>query len=194
MLRSFMQVRRMASKAPSAASPTRKYQYKDFKIYRYNPETGQRSKMETYKIDMNSCGPMVLDALIKIKSEQDSSLTFRRSCREGICGSCGMLALKIRIPFDDLFHQLNHILTLSAAFGTPFCAIEAFHLIQSYSRELPVLFSQSFISAMNINGTNTLACLKPIPDDADQVTIYPLPHLEVIKDLVCDGFFFTWKV
>ena len=81
--------------------------FKNFKIYRYNPETDQKSQMQVYKIDMNSCGPMVLDALNKIKNEQDSSLTFRRSCREGICGSC----------------------------------------------------------AMNINGTNTLACVKPIPND-----------------------------
>jgi succinate dehydrogenase (ubiquinone) iron-sulfur subunit len=46
--------------------------------------------MSTYPIDMNECGPMVLDALIKIKNEQDPTLTFRRSCREGICGSCAM--------------------------------------------------------------------------------------------------------
>lgn len=101
---------------------------KSFKIYRYNPEIGGSSKMETYKLNVNSCGPMVLDALNKIKNEMDSSLTFRRSCREGICGSC----------------------------------------------------------AMNINGTNTLACLQPIPNDEKMVTIYPLPHLDVIKDLVPD--------
>ena len=77
---------------------------------------------------MNKCGPMVLDALLKIKNEIDSTLTFRRSCREGICGSC----------------------------------------------------------AMNINGTNALACLKHVPDSAKPVQIYPLPHLDVIKDLVPD--------
>ena len=71
---------------------------------------------------------MVLDALIKIKNETDSTLTFRRSCREGICGSC----------------------------------------------------------AMNIDGTNTLACLKPIDEVSGDVKIYPLPHMEVIKDLVPD--------
>jgi succinate dehydrogenase / fumarate reductase iron-sulfur subunit len=71
---------------------------------------------------------MVLDALIKIKHEQDSSLTFRRSCREGICGSC----------------------------------------------------------AMNIDGTNTLACLKPIEDVKGDVKVFPLPHMPVIKDLVPD--------
>ena len=46
--------------------------------------------LKNYKVDLNACGPMVLDALIKIKNEQDSTLTFRRSCREGICGSCAM--------------------------------------------------------------------------------------------------------
>jgi succinate dehydrogenase / fumarate reductase iron-sulfur subunit len=77
---------------------------------------------------MDECGPMVLDALIKIKSEYDSSLTFRRSCREGICGSC----------------------------------------------------------AMNIDGANTLACTKAISDCKNDVKIYPLPHMPVIKDLVPD--------
>jgi len=71
---------------------------------------------------------MVLDALIKIKNEIDTTLTFRRSCREGICGSC----------------------------------------------------------AMNIDGTNTLACLKAIEDIEGAVRIYPLPHMPVIKDLVPD--------
>ena len=41
-------------------------------------------------MDLNNVGPMVLDALLKIKNEIDSTLTFRRSCREGICGSCAM--------------------------------------------------------------------------------------------------------
>ena len=82
--------------------------------------------MDTYEVDMNSCGPMVLDAVIKIKNEIDSSLTFRRSCREGICGSC----------------------------------------------------------AMNIDGTNTLACTKAISDVKGDVKIYPLPHMPVIKDLI----------
>jgi succinate dehydrogenase / fumarate reductase, iron-sulfur subunit len=77
---------------------------------------------------MDKCGTMVLDALIKIKNEVDSTLTFRRSCREGICGSC----------------------------------------------------------AMNIDGTNTLACLKPIDSIKGVVKIYPLPHMNVVKDLVPD--------
>ena len=63
---------------------------KTFKIYRFNPEIHSKPYYDTFKIDMSKCGPMVLDALIKIKKEVDSTLTFRRSCREGICGSCAM--------------------------------------------------------------------------------------------------------
>ncbi|MFY7777838.1 MAG: 2Fe-2S iron-sulfur cluster-binding protein, partial [Elstera sp.] len=101
---------------------------KRFRLYRWDPETGQNPRLDTYEIDLDKCGPMVLDALIKIKNEIDSTVTFRRSCREGICGSC----------------------------------------------------------AMNIDGTNTLACLKPIDDVKDDVKIYPLPHMPVVKDLVPD--------
>ena len=75
---------------------------------------------------MDNCGPMVLAALIKIKNEIDSTLTFRRSCREGICGSC----------------------------------------------------------AMNIDGSNTLACTKSSKEIKGDINIYPLPHMPVIKDLV----------
>ncbi|KAJ3403878.1 succinate dehydrogenase complex, subunit B [Chytriomyces hyalinus] len=64
---------------------------KTFEIYRWNPDTpAVAPTLQTYKVDLNSCGPMVLDALVKIKNEDDSTLTFRRSCREGICGSCAM--------------------------------------------------------------------------------------------------------
>jgi len=102
---------------------------KSFKIYRFDPDTGENPRYDTYELDLDKCGPMVLDALIKIKNETDTTLTFRRSCREGICGSC----------------------------------------------------------AMNIDGMNTLACLKPIEDvkKAD-VRITPLPHMPVVKDLVPD--------
>jgi ferredoxin len=79
---------------------------KKLKIYRWDPEKKQNPRLDIYEIDKKKCGPMVLDALIKIKNEVDSTLTFRRSCREGVCGSC----------------------------------------------------------AMNIDGVNTLACLKPISD------------------------------
>jgi len=64
---------------------------KTFAIYRWNPDKpGDKPKMQEYEVDLNTCGPMVLDALIKIKNEMDPTLTFRRSCREGICGSCAM--------------------------------------------------------------------------------------------------------
>jgi len=75
--------------APNVAAEKPK-KVKKFEIYRYDPEAGGKPRMQTYEVDMNDCGPMVLDALIKIKNEQDSTLTFRRSCREGICGSCAM--------------------------------------------------------------------------------------------------------
>ena len=70
---------------PAGATRTRK-----FEIYRYDPESGKNPRIDTYEIDLDACGPMVLDALIKIKDEIDSTLTFRRSCREGVCGSCSM--------------------------------------------------------------------------------------------------------
>ena len=110
---------------PAAAGAKR---VKNFKIYRWNPDDGQNPRLDTYQVDLDQCGPMILDALIKIKNEIDTTLTFRRSCREGICGSC----------------------------------------------------------AMNIDGTNTLACLKAIDEVKGEVKIYPLPHMEVVKDLVPD--------
>ncbi|MCY3980591.1 MAG: succinate dehydrogenase iron-sulfur subunit, partial [Alphaproteobacteria bacterium] len=109
--------------APAGAGRTRR-----FKVYRWSPDEGGNPRIDSYDVDMDSCGPMILDALIKIKNEVDSTLTFRRSCREGICGSC----------------------------------------------------------AMNIDGTNTLACTQAIDDIRGDVKIYPLPHLQVIKDLVPD--------
>jgi succinate dehydrogenase / fumarate reductase iron-sulfur subunit len=63
---------------------------KEFGIYRWNPEDGANPRVDTYYVDLDTCGPMVLDALLKIKNEIDPTLTFRRSCREGICGSCAM--------------------------------------------------------------------------------------------------------
>lgn len=71
--------------APAGATRTRR-----FKIYRYDPESGENPRIDTFDIDLDQCGPMVLDALMKIKNETDSTLTFRRSCREGVCGSCAM--------------------------------------------------------------------------------------------------------
>jgi succinate dehydrogenase / fumarate reductase iron-sulfur subunit len=101
---------------------------KRFHVYRYTPDSEENPRMDTYEVDMDSCGPMVLDAIIKIKNEVDPSLTFRRSCREGICGSC----------------------------------------------------------AMNIDGVNTLACTKACDEVKGDVKIYPLPHMDVVKDLVTD--------
>jgi len=101
---------------------------KRFIIYRYDPDQGDNPRLDTYEVDLDRCGPMVLDALIAVKSELDSTLTFRRSCREGVCGSC----------------------------------------------------------SMNINGRNTLACIKSIDDINGDVKIYPLPHRPVVKDLVPD--------
>ena len=71
--------------APDGASKT-----KTFKIYRWNADDEKNPQIDTYTINMDTCGPMVLDALIKIKNEIDPTLTFRRSCREGVCGSCAM--------------------------------------------------------------------------------------------------------
>ena len=109
--------------ADTGAGKTRR-----FKVYRYDPDSVENPRTDTYDLDLDRCGPMVLDALIKIKNEVDSTLTFRRSCREGICGSC----------------------------------------------------------AMNVDGTNTLACIKPIGEVKGEVRIYPLPHMPVVKDLVPD--------
>jgi succinate dehydrogenase / fumarate reductase iron-sulfur subunit len=107
---------------------TEKTKIKRVIVYRYDPDTGENPRTDTYEVDMNACGPMVLDVIIKIKNEVDSTLTFRRSCREGICGSC----------------------------------------------------------AMNIDGTNTLACTKANDEIKGDIKIYPLPHMPVIKDLVPD--------
>ncbi len=72
---------------PAAAGSKR---VRSFKVYRWSPDDGRNPSVDTYDIDLDACGPMVLDALIKIKNEIDPTLTFRRSCREGICGSCAM--------------------------------------------------------------------------------------------------------
>jgi succinate dehydrogenase / fumarate reductase iron-sulfur subunit len=71
-------------------TPSGATRVKKFEIYRYDPDTGQNPRIDTYEVDLDSCGPMVLDALITIKNEIDPTLTFRRSCREGVCGSCSM--------------------------------------------------------------------------------------------------------
>ena len=101
---------------------------KRFKIYRYDPESGENPRYDTFELDLDQTGPMVLDALLRIKNEVDPTLTFRRSCREGICGSC----------------------------------------------------------SMNIAGRNGLACTTAIEDVKGEIRITPLPHMDVIKDLVPD--------
>ncbi len=109
--------------APPGATNAR-----NFRVYRWTPDDGENPSVDTYTVDLDDCGPMVLDALIKIKNEVDATLTFRRSCREGVCGSC----------------------------------------------------------AMNIDGTNTLACTKFIDEVKGDVKVYPLPHMPVVRDLVPD--------
>ena len=74
----------------SFPAPAGAKRVKTFRIYRWDPEGGQNPRLDSFTIDLDKCAPMVLDALIKIKNEIDSTLTFRRSCREGICGSCAM--------------------------------------------------------------------------------------------------------
>uniref|UniRef100_A0A7R9Z768 Succinate dehydrogenase [ubiquinone] iron-sulfur subunit, mitochondrial n=1 Tax=Chlamydomonas euryale TaxID=1486919 RepID=A0A7R9Z768_9CHLO len=75
-----------AKAAPAAKAPM----YKEFQIYRWNPDSDDKPKYASYQVDINNCGPMMLDVLLKIKDEQDQTLSLRRSCREGICGSCAM--------------------------------------------------------------------------------------------------------
>ncbi|NDY94842.1 succinate dehydrogenase iron-sulfur subunit [Wenzhouxiangella limi] len=69
--------------APEGASNVR-----TFRVYRWDPDSGENPRIDSYDLDLDECGPMVLDAVLKIKNEIDPTLTFRRSCREGICGSC----------------------------------------------------------------------------------------------------------
>lgn len=115
--------------APEGAKRTR-----TFRVYRYDPEAGGNPRWDEYKVDLDQCGPMVLDALIAIRNTVDPTLTFRRSCREGVCGSC----------------------------------------------------------AMNISGRNTLACTKGMDElPGGTITVSPLPHMPVLRDLVPDltGFY-----
>lgn len=98
------------------------------RVYRYDPDSDKNPRIDTYAIDRDQCGPMLLDALIKIKNEIDPTLTFRRSCREGVCGSC----------------------------------------------------------AMNIDGTNWLACIRSLDEISEPSTVYPLNNMDVVKDLVGD--------
>ncbi len=85
---------------------------KVFHVYRWEPDSGKNPSMDTYEIDLGKCGPMVLDAIIYIKNELDSTLSFRRSCREGICGSCsmnigGINTLACTMAIEDLNGDIN---------------------------------------------------------------------------------------
>ena len=71
-------------------APAGAVRVKSFEIYRYEPNSGENPRLDTFEVNLDDCGPMVLDALMWIKNKVDSTLTFRRSCREGICGSCSM--------------------------------------------------------------------------------------------------------
>jgi len=71
-------------------TPPKARQLREYRIYRWNPDDGVNPRLDTYHVDLGDCGPMVLDALIWIKNKIDPTLTFRRSCREGVCGSCAM--------------------------------------------------------------------------------------------------------
>ncbi|RLA17609.1 MAG: succinate dehydrogenase iron-sulfur subunit [Gammaproteobacteria bacterium] len=110
------------------AAPDGATKVKRVEVYRWDPETDENPRIDSYDIDLDNCGEMVLDLILKIKNEIDSGLAFRRSCREGVCGSC----------------------------------------------------------AMNVNGKNTLVCIKSIADYKGTIKIFPLPHMEVVKDLVAD--------
>jgi succinate dehydrogenase / fumarate reductase iron-sulfur subunit len=111
------------------AAPAGAKSVKTFRVYRWDPEGSGNPTWDSYEVDTSDCGPMVLDVLLHIKNTMDSTLAFRRSCREGVCGSC----------------------------------------------------------AMNIGGRNTLACTHGWADvPGKDVTISPLPHLPVVKDLVAD--------
>src|SRR5687767_9760145 len=115
-------------KRRSFSDPAGPGRIRTFRIYRYDPDAGENPRYDTYELNLDATGPMVLDALLRIKNDIDPTLTFRRSCREGICGSC----------------------------------------------------------SMNMNGRNGLACTTPIADIKGTVQITPLPHMEVVKNLVPD--------
>src|SRR5882757_3662187 len=117
-----------ATQGKAWPAPLRAGELREYQVYRWNPDDGRNPRLETYQVDLDDCGPMVLDGLIWIKNKIDPTLMFRRSCREGVGGSC----------------------------------------------------------AMNIDGTNTLACTKFIAEVKGDIKIYPLPHMPVVRDLVPD--------
>ncbi|EGC39006.1 succinate dehydrogenase [Dictyostelium purpureum] len=118
------------AEVPVVKAAEKKDHFVNFQIYRYNEEVGAKPYVQTYNVNLKECGPMILDALLLIKNTQDPTLSFRRSCREGICGSC----------------------------------------------------------AMNIDGSNTLACIKKTTEAirGNSIKVYPLPHMHVVRDLIPD--------
>jgi len=101
-------------------SPGNGGRVKNFRIYRWDPDTTANPSLDTYEIDLDHCGPMVLDALVKINDQIDPTLSYRRSCREGVCGSCAMNidghnTLACLTPIDTLkegtsrYHAAAHI-------------------------------------------------------------------------------------
>ena len=120
---------------------------REFKIYRWNPDDGKNPVIDTFAIDLNDCGPMVLDALIKIKSEIDTTLTFRRSCREGVCGSCamnidGVNTLACTTPIADIeggvrIYPLPHLPVIKDLVG------DQTHIIAQYQSIRPWLHTTS---------------------------------------------------
>lgn len=100
-----------------------------FSIYRYNPDKDSKPYMQDYQLDESKLEgrQMLLDAILLLK-QQDESLSFRRSCREGVCGS----------------------------------------------------------DAMNINGSNGLACITPLSSLKQPIKLNPLPGMPVIRDLIVD--------
>lgn len=79
----------VSKKGRSHAAPAGAEKTLTFKVYRYDPSTGDNPRLDTFEIDAAGVS-MVLDGLIRIKNDVDPTLAFRRSCREGVCGSCAM--------------------------------------------------------------------------------------------------------
>ena len=109
----------------TSPTPSKDAKTKTFHIYRWNPdEPKNKPRMQTYTLDLNKTGPMMLDALIRIKNEIDPTLTFRRSCREGICGSCAMNIDGIN-TLACLCKQIHYGLMASGDIGARYTCIDA---------------------------------------------------------------------
>jgi len=119
-----------------------------FSIYRWDPDTGENPRMDEYEIDLDKCGPMVLDALIYIKNEIDSTITFRRSCREGICGSCAMNidgrnTLACTKAIEDVTHEKVRITPLPHMSVIKDLVPDQRHLVAQYNSTEPWLKTES---------------------------------------------------